>query len=167
LRGEAAVAALLIVAAVPTNLYLLAWRAREVLRHDHEHYLYTDELRALEWFDAHTDDGEPVLASLPLGQHIPGLTGNKIFLGHWAQTVEFRRKRDELAAFFRAATSDETRIATLQRCGVRYVVHGRGERALGTFAPQQAAYLEPVLSVGETELYRVRLPDTGSDGAPR
>lgn len=164
LSCEAAVAILLIVATVPTNLYLLAWRAREVLRRDHDHYIFSDELRVLQWLDTHTADGEPVLSSLTLGQHIPGLAGNKVFIGHWAQTVEFNRKRGEVTAFFQAATSDETRIATLQRCAVRYVVHGRAERALGTFAPRQAAYLEPVLTVGETELYRVQLPDGKVNG---
>jgi hypothetical protein len=157
--SEMVVAALLIVAAVPTNIYLLAWRAREVLRRDHDHYLHHDELRVLEWLDQHSADGEPVLASLTLGQHIPGLAGNKVVVGHWAQTVEFPRKRAEVTAFFQAHTSDETRIAILRRCAVRYVVHGRAERLLGGFEPRHAPYLQPVSAAGETQLYRVQLPD--------
>jgi len=155
LDGRTFLIVLLVLLAVPTNLYLFGWRIKEVLRLEHDHFLYLDELAALEWLDQHSTDTETVLASLTVGEYIPALTGNRVFAAHWAQTVDFERKRAQLAAFFRPATTESERLATLDRCDVRYVLEGRAERALGAFEPERAAYLAKVFEAGETRLYRV------------
>lgn len=56
-------AALLLLAVVPTNLYLYAWRFVDLARHERPYYLLNDELAALAWLDAHVAPGDVVLSS--------------------------------------------------------------------------------------------------------
>jgi hypothetical protein len=149
---------LLVGLTLPTNVYLLAWRVREVMRIDHEHYLYRDEIQVLDWLDRHGSDGEAVLASVTVGQFVPALSRRRPHAGHWAQTVDFSRRRREVSTFFNAGTSDSERLAILRQCDTRYVLVGRAERSLGTFDAGAASYLAPVFSAGDTTLYRVARP---------
>jgi uncharacterized membrane protein len=145
----------LLALTVPTNLYLLAWRVREIQRVDHDHYLYRDELAVLDWLDIHGQDGDAVLASVTVGQFVPALARRRPHAAHWAQTVDYARRREEIAAFFSAHTAEAQRLAILRQCNTRFVVAGRAERALGGFDPASAGYLRPVFSAGETQLYQV------------
>lgn len=159
-RAETVGVVLLLALTLPTNLYLLAWRVREVRRFDHHHYLYRDEIAALEWLDRHAREGECVLAALEVGQFVPGRSRTRPHAGHWAMTVDYRQRRQEIAAFFNVETSAADRIAILRRSNTRYIIAGRAERALGGFDPASASMLAPVFTAGETTLYQVTLPAT-------
>lgn len=150
-----AVVALLFVISVPTNVYLLAWRVREVLRLEHGHYLYDDEVEALRWLDRSAANDEPVLGAVVLGAYVPFLSGNKTYAGHWAQTVRFADKKAAVARFFDADTPAAERAQILAGCDVGYVLHGREERLLGRFDPATAAGLTLAHAAGETRIYRV------------
>jgi len=156
--SEARVVALLLLLVLPTNLYLLGWRVLVLSRLEHDYFLYRDEVAAAAWLDAHSSDDEVVLASLTLGQHLPWLSGNKAYLAHWAQTVDYFARRASLPVFFSAASDDAQRRAMLRQCNVRFVVVGRGERALGDLDPAALPYLELAHVAGETRVYRVVSP---------
>ena len=160
-RAETVGVLLLLALTLPTNLYLLAWRVREVRRFDHHHYLYRDEIAALEWLDTHAREGECVLAALEVGQFVAGRARARPHAGHWAQTVDYPRRLKEIASFFNAQTTASDRIAILRRSNTRYVMAGRAERALGGFDPASAPMLAPVFTSGETTLYQVTLPAEG------
>jgi hypothetical protein len=147
----------LLLATLPTNVYLLIWRVREVLRVEHNHYLYKDELAALAWLEENTNPSEIVFADLPVGQHIPGITGNKVYLGHWAQTVDFYTKQANVKAFFQKEISEEQRLAILRQFDVSYVFYGHAEQALGDVDPAQLPYLTPVFETPHTSIYRINL----------
>lgn len=165
-RARLGVVALLVLLAVPTNLYLLAWRVREVLKLEHTHFLYRDEIEALSWLGRNSSDGDVVFGSLAVSEYVPYLTGNRVYLGHWAQTVGYREKRDAVARFYAESTSDEERQRILGPCRVRYVLDGRGERALGDFDPSRAPYLRLVHESGQTRIYRVgELPSAAEEAA--
>jgi len=146
---------LIFLLSVPTNLYLLAWRVLEVRKLQHTHYLYRDEIESAAWLERNSSKGDVVFASLVLSEYVPFLSGNKVFLGHWAQTVNFRDKRNLVARFYSQQADDAERRRILASCNVRYVLHGRAERELGGFDPARAPYLELVRTEGETKIYRV------------
>lgn len=145
----------LVVAVLPVNVYLLSWRFVDLGRHDYPYYLHRDEVAALQWLDENADDSETVLSSLSIGQYVPGYAGNRAFLAHWAQTLEFYKKRDLVEGFYRADSSDEQRLEVLQSYGVRYVFFGPQERSLGGFEPSRVGYLTPVFERPLAQLYRV------------
>ena len=153
LPGLAAV--VLILAVLPTNLYLFAWRFVDLGRYDYPFYLHRDEVVALEWLDTNTSPDAVVLSSLTVGQYVPPLAGNTAFLAHWAQTVDFYNKQERVARFFDAEASDAERAETLRTFGVDYVFHGPAERDLGAFDPATVPWLTISFSTDAAQVYRV------------
>lgn len=147
---------LLLIAVLPTNLYLWSWRFVELGRHDYPYYLYRDEVEALNWLDQHADPADVVLSSITIGQYVPALSGNAAFLAHWAQTVDFYDKRERVERFFDAAVSDDERVDTLQTFDVSYVFYGPAERALGGYDPGRSPLFTEVFSSPRVKLYAVR-----------
>jgi hypothetical protein len=84
---------LFVLAVVPVNIYLLAWRFVDLARVDHPYFLSRDEVAALQWLDTNTQPRDIVLSSLTLGQYVPSTTGNSAFLAHWAETLDFYTKQ--------------------------------------------------------------------------
>lgn len=154
--GRPALAALLLAAVLPANLYLYAWRFYDLGRHAPPYYLGQSELAALDWLARNTPADSVVLSSLTIGEYLPALTGRPAFLAHWAQTVDYYAKADQVAEFFDAAISDDRRQAILLRAGVDYVFYGPEERALGRYQPAGAAFLRPVYSSPQVTVYQLR-----------
>jgi uncharacterized membrane protein len=155
LRPRSLVAALLVLAVLPTNVYLFAWRFVDLGRHGAPFYLHRDEVAALEWLDANTLPDAVVLSSLTVGQYVPPLAGNTAFLAHWAQTVDFYDKRDRVTRFFDNDIEEADRLETVCTFGVDYVFHGPSERTLGAYRPQDATWLAQAFTTPEVAVYRV------------
>lgn len=83
------------------------------------------------------------------------LAGRRVFLGHWAETLDWPERETQVATFFDATTTDPWRVALLCRHQITHVFHGPEERALGGFDPAAVPYLEPVFRRGEVTVYRV------------
>jgi hypothetical protein len=155
------VVAVFVMAVLPTNLYLWAWRFVDLARHNYPYYLHCDEVTALEWLDENIEPEDIVFSSLTIGQYVPALSGNTAFLAHWAQTVNFYDKQNRVARFFEAATPDAERAETLHTFGVDYIFYGPAERDLGDYDPATAPWLALTFSTSQVEVYRVqddRLP---------
>ncbi len=149
----------LVVLALPTNLYLLAWRGDELHRATAPYSLTVSDVDALHWLDANARDGDIVLASLTIGQYVPGMSDARPVLAHWAQTLRFYEKDEAVRRFFSVSTAESERQTLLQTWHVRYVFVGPEERALGAFDPRQSAGYIPAFTSGTTIIYRVDLTD--------
>jgi hypothetical protein len=151
-RLRQAAPALLLLIAIPVNLYLLSWRFVDLGRQRAPYYLHQDEVAAIEWLDRQGGDSV-VLSSETLGQYVPALAGKRAVLAHWAQTVAYFTKRAEVARFFDPATPTAERAALLQRYEVIYVLAGENELRAGALDPAllEAAFVRPSAVV-----YRVR-----------
>jgi hypothetical protein len=159
---EAMVAILFIVAAVPTNLYLFAWRFYDLSRHNYPYYLHRDEVAALRWLDENSATDDVVLSAVEVGQYVPGLAGNRAFLAHWAMTLDLYRKRDSVRGVYDSSWPDAERRRVLEDYRVRYILWGQAERALGTLDPTSLPYLIEVFSAPKAKLYSVDLSLVGS-----
>jgi hypothetical protein len=147
--------ALLLLAVIPTNLYLLAWRFVDLARHQPPYYLHRDEVAALRWLEENTSPDDVVLSGLDVGQYIPSVSGNRAFLAHWAMTAGIYDKQDRLAEFFDPAAPEEQRRETLCRFNVRYVFYGLEERELGSLSPDHLACLQAVFQTSNATVYHV------------
>jgi hypothetical protein len=114
--------ALLVVLAVPTNVYLFAWRFMELGRHQAPYFLHRDELAALDWLARTSAPDDVALAPVEIGQFIPNYGETRAYLAHWAMTVRFLERRDAVEAFFSPQARRAERLALLGRDGVTLVL---------------------------------------------
>ncbi len=150
-------ASALVLLVIPVNLYLFAWRFIDLRRAEAPFFMPTDTTAAFDYLSTQAQSDDVVLSSLTVGQFVPALTGARAYLAHWAQTLDFYTKRENVAAFFNDETSDAERQAILREFDVDYVIYSVEERALGAFDPASASYLSEVFTSGETIVYAVML----------
>lgn len=113
---------LLLMLALPTNLYLISWRFVELARHERPYFLSLDEAAALDRLAAGVTGDDVVLSELELGQFVAAQTDARAVLAHWAQTVAFYETSDDVALALDPATVPAARQAVLRRYGVSYVL---------------------------------------------
>jgi len=116
------------------------------------------EIAGVDWLRANTTRADVVLGAYETGNYIAARAGNRVVLGHWAETVDWQRRMREVERFFNAATDDASRVALLREYRVAYVFWGQAERELGAFDPERAPYLERVFANDQARIYRVRQP---------
>jgi hypothetical protein len=145
-----------VVSVLPLNLYLITWRFVDLGRRDYPYYLTQDDMAALRWLEHDSLPTDVVLSSLTLGEYVPSVSGNTAYLAHWAQTLDFFAKRDFVARFFDATMPDQQRASMLADSGVKYVIYGPAERALGAFNPAGCTLLERTFETSSVSVYRVR-----------
>ena len=148
--------AALLIAVLPTNLYIFAWRFVDLGRHQAPYFLSRGEDDALAWLEQHATHNDVVLSGLNVGQFVAARSDARAFLAHWAQTVDFYAKSEQARQFFAAATSDAERRALLRSYTVTYVLAGNEEHALGAYALEGSPLLDPVFRSDEVVIYRTR-----------
>lgn len=162
LKSRQFLAILLILAVLPTNLYLLSWRIIDLRRAEVPFYLSQDEVTVLDWLEERSSEQAVVFSGMEIGQYVPALTGHRAFLSHWAMTVGFFEKREAVKAFYDSATPAEDRYQLLDRYDVQYVVYGIEERTLGeqhsnagSFDPATDTRFEEVFTTAEVVVFEV------------
>lgn len=147
---------LLVLAVLPANIYLIAWRFVDLSRHRSPYFISQHDDAVLAWLEAHANRETVVLSGLHLGQYVPARSDARTFIGHWAQTVDYYGKQEALRRFFDQATDDADRLALLREFDVTYLLYGAEERALGGYAVGDSPLLEPAFASGDVMVYRVR-----------
>ncbi|HZR01218.1 MAG TPA: hypothetical protein VFC93_20620 [Chloroflexota bacterium] len=164
-RLDVVVGLLFVLSVLPVNAYLLVWRTVDLARGEYPYYLGQDEVAAMQWLDRNSDPSDVVLSSLTIGQYVPSQAGDRAFLAHWAQTLDFYAKRDAVARFFDAAEPDRSRLKLLTDQRIRYVFVGPAERSIGSYDPSTASYLRPVFVSPSVTVYDVVPTSAGRVGA--
>jgi hypothetical protein len=171
----------LVLAVVPTNLYLLAQRFLDLRRaasgevvvnesgdsagaEASHFFLSNGQWAAMKYLEGQVKSTDVVFASLDIGQFVPVLTGARTFLGHWAQTLNFFDKRDMVKQFFNPDTTDAERADILKQYNVGYVLYTPMEARLGAYDPTSASYLTKVFEEGDTKVYKVN-PQVAAAGS--
>jgi hypothetical protein len=155
-RLRRAAPALLLLIAIPVNLYLFSWRFVDLSRHRAPYYLHQDEVAALLWLDQQDGDAV-VLSSETVGQFVPALTGKRAVLAHWATTVNYYDKRAEVARFFAPKTPQTERAALLRHYSVDYVVYNIEEGAPDLFDPPRSLMLHKVFETPNVTIFKVTI----------
>jgi len=157
-----------------TNFYLFAWRFYDLHRYDYPFFLHKDEVAAIQWLEENTPQESIVLSSLEVGQYIPGISGRRAFLAHWAQTVRYYEKQEVVAKIFNPDQSETERLKLLRNYEINYVISGPAERALNGLSDDpllffeplwsngQSITLAPVWSSGEVTIYELSIHATGT-----
>lgn len=152
-RAAVAVAALLVVVTAPSNVFFLARGLRDLTTNNAAYvetlmpplYLRADTVAAMSWLRERTRMSEAVLC-LPLdGSYIPGAAGNKVYIGHWAETLRYPDKLASVLWFFSERPRPGQRNEFMQANGLRFVLYTPNEAAVGAFNPATARDFQPVL----------------------
>ncbi len=148
-------AAGILVLVIPTNLYLWTWRFVDLSRHSYPYYLYKDELDAMGWLENNAGPEDVVLSSLTTGQYVPALTGMHAYLAHWAQTLDFFSKSQNVDDFLQGNLDEEKQMQILKDGSVDYVFWGPAEKAAGSAAALNLSVLKPVYTNPLVTIFRV------------
>ena len=160
----------LLLAVLPTNLYILAWRTLDMKAAwqemdervtDNRYFIRAGEYDAYQFLETQVKGTDVVFSSLNTGAFIPALTGARSFLGHWAQTLDFQNKRTMVDAFFNAATTDDQRLQLLSEYSVGYLFYGPEEAKLGGYDPAGSPFLTEVYKNDDVTIYAVDTTQTG------
>lgn len=146
----------LILAVLPTNLYLLAWRFVDLSRHNYPYYLYQQDIAAMKWLEANASPDSIVLSSETTGAYIPAMTGAYAFLAHWAQTLNYYEKSRMVKNFFSSEYDDASRREIISSFSVDYIYYGPAEQALGEYNPSACSWLKPVFESPKVTVFAVK-----------
>ena len=138
-----------------SNVWLLLGITVSIENHLPIYFDSADEWDAMRWLGAHTNWQDPVFADLSIGNTIPAAIGHRVYVGHWAESVDYTSRLSALEAFYRRETSDPERYAILRDGQSRYLFYGPRERELGPFQPDQAAYLRQVYRNSTVTIYEI------------
>lgn len=117
------------------------------------YYLSRDDLAAVAWLAKNTSNKDVVVCAPFLGSYVPTLSGNIVFLGHWAETLRFASKFDLLCDLLHGRDSGETILQQIGASRTVYLLVGRYERLIGPrFAP--SALWRETYRHGDAALYR-------------
>ncbi len=135
------------------------------------YYLTEGEAQALRALDE-LPRGETVFCLPYVGSYVPGASGQRVYVGHWAETLNFARKVREAAAFFSPAErlSPEERGRLLLATGATIVLCGPWEQGFaGGEVPEVGgpARLAPLGKFGETWVFRVERVGQAASGQRR
>jgi hypothetical protein len=119
-----------------------------------------DELAGYTWLQREANRNDLVLTTLDLngqgsGGRLVSAVGQRVFIGHWIETIDFTAKVNELRMFYDPLTADDWRETFLRDTGVIYVWYDDYARALGDWDPTNVAYLETVFTAGDVTIFRV------------
>ncbi len=125
-----------------------------------------DETAAYDWLiENRNSPDELVLTTADENGHGSGgrlvaATGQRVYLGHWIETVDYTGKIAQVRRFYDPATPDLWRRDFLRETGTVYVWYDGYTREMGDWNPYEAGYLDPVHSSVLVTIFRAHL-DTG------
>jgi len=161
-RAATALAVALVIASAPSNVFFMARGFRDLTNNNAAYvsvlmpplYLRADSVDATTWLRGNTAMEDAVLCMPLEGSYVPGVAGNKVFIGHWAETLRYPDKLKAVRWFFSARPQAGERQEFMQTNGLRYVLYTPNEAALGPFNPAASNEFRQVLARPEAILFR-------------
>jgi len=113
-----------------------------------------DQSAALAWLRQNTGEDAVILSSMGSGNDISGWAVRRVYLGHWANTIDLAGKQAETTRFFGSMTSAE-RSAFAAAQGITHVYEGPAERKSGGSLDGDPAF-SAVFRSGGIAIYALR-----------
>ena len=130
---------------------------------DPRRYLPADLVVAFDWLQANSEPEAVLFSSYLTGNLTPSMSGLRVFLGHYAQTLRSDDKGAQVTEFYAGAMTEETARKLFAEHRVRYVIYGQFEREISSaFAPPN--WLKLAYRNGGVEIYEATTE--GGSGTP-
>ena len=128
---------------------------------DRRRYVSADLIDSFQWLRANAQRDAVVFSSYLTGNLTPSMTGLRVFLGHYGQTVRSDEKGAQVTAFYAGGLSEGDARQLFADHRVRYVIYGPFERAISeNFAAPK--WLRLAHRAGDVELYEVTNHDASN-----
>jgi hypothetical protein len=118
-------------------------------------YVAASDMDVLAYLRAHGN--LTTLSGSQTGLLIPAVSGNATWVGHFAETIDYRRRRSEMDAYLRSPDARQ-RSAFALSTGAAVLVIGTAERARLSWDPAQEPYLRVIYTSGESAVYAIERP---------
>ncbi len=120
------------------------------------------EMQAFAWLRQNATPDDVVLTTFDAagqgsGGRLVAALGQHVYLGHWIETADYLRKQADVERFYQPATTDSWRQQFLKETGIAYIWYDESARALGSWQPSAAGYLQPVFESDSISLLKVIL----------
>lgn len=121
---------------------------------DRREYLDADLIGAFDWLRTNSEPDATLFSAYLTGNVAPSMTGLKVFLGHYAQTLRSDEKGALVTAFYTNTMSDQAARNLFTGHRVRYIVYGQFERTMSSsFIPPR--WLKLAYRIGDVEIFEV------------
>lgn len=120
------------------------------------YFLSETHLQLMCWLEENADKDDAVLCHPMLGNYLPVLTGRKVFIGHWAETLNFRQKLSQAMAVWEGRLSLDEAQAFFRTHRLRYALETDFERGAAGGETALRRYGEVVYQVGNDAIIRLR-----------
>jgi hypothetical protein len=123
-RVTAVLAVILLPLLVSTPVFLNVRQNREVRANtDGYYYVSGDVMDGLHFLKTETKPGDAVFARVETSRLIPGLAGNTVVWGHWAQSVDMPERQNWITNLFNphADWSDPARARGFWSTNIQYI----------------------------------------------
>lgn len=171
-RGQASAAAgpllltVFLAVTVPSNAFFVWDCVRNLLTNNERLLPYNmpplfltgEEWDAMKWLEANAEPEAVVLSSNFMGNHIPVVSGRRVYCGHWGETLDYVRKLKQVRQFYAGLEREMAREKLLRVSGASYVFESDYERAIaGAFRDplEPEPSLRLVYENDEVRIYRV------------
>ncbi|MDP2685168.1 MAG: hypothetical protein Q8P20_09115 [bacterium] len=126
---------------------------KEILNHEYPFYIDQDVMQGIEWLNEYTNNEDIVFSSEEIGNFIPGRSGNIVYLGHWAQTINYLDKLNEAKSIFSGELHGSDLNNFIDDNNIQYIFYSRFEKKYGQNIDVSA--LQKVYSNSTTTIFRV------------
>jgi hypothetical protein len=125
---------------------------------DPRRYVASGLADALNWLAVHAEPDAVIFSSYLTGNIAPSMTGRRVYLGHYGQTLQSDEKGESVTALYRGELSDDAACSLFERHRVSYLIYGPFEqRTSERFEPPRCVKL--IRSFGQVHLFKVSLED--------
>ena len=115
-----------------TNVVIFDLNLRTFQKKDYPYYLSQEIKEGFDWLKNNTFEDEAVFSSYEMGNFIPRYSGNKVFIGHWAQTISLQEKKQLVENFFAGKIDSEKMKKFFKDHQLKYIFYSDFEKKIGS-----------------------------------
>ncbi len=119
-------------------------------------YLHESHIQLARWLERHAEPGDAILCAYQLGNYLPVLTGRRVFVGHWAGTLQVNPKLQVARQIWQGQMSAKEAQKLFRRHRLRYATATVYERHEANGRLRLDRYGEIVYRVGNDAVYQLR-----------
>ncbi len=119
------------------------------------YYLPERYLQIFRWIEQHAQSDDAILCHPMLGNYLPVLTGHKVFVGHWAETLNFGTKLKLAIAIWRGVIPTDEAKEIFRQHKIRYALETDFERVASGGQCELHRYGEVVFQLGEDRVFKL------------
>lgn len=94
-------------------------------------YLDKGILNGIDWLDQNTNNNDIIFSSNIVGSFIPGRSGNTVYIGHWAQTINYIQKLNETKYIYSGQYTNDELFDFFKINNIKYIFYSNYERQFG------------------------------------